>query len=132
MPRTTMRSPPTPGGQPSGKLEAVPQHLCQGRNARGPHRNPDLVDPQVRSGEEGPDRAGVELPAGRHAPSWPEGRTFMPNGRGARPPHAIACAGWTPRLPIALPSATSSRPGSAPGTQATGTPSGPAGTTTAT
>src|SRR5690242_2447200 len=127
-----MRSPPTPGGQPSGKLEAVPQHLCQGRNARGPHRNPDLVDPQVRSGEEGPDRAGVELPAGRHAPIMAGGKDIYAERAWCPPSHAIACAGWTPRLPIVSPSATSSRPGSAPGTQATGTPSGPAGTTTAT
>jgi outer membrane protein assembly factor BamB len=45
---------------------------------------------------------------------------------------AIACAGWTPRLLIASPSGMSSRPGPAPGTRATGTPSVPAGTTTAT
>ena len=34
----------------------------------------DLVDPHVRSGEEGPDRAGVELPAVRHAPMMAGGK----------------------------------------------------------
>ena len=68
-PRTTVSSPPTPG--PGGKLEALPQHLRHGRDVRGPRR---LVHPQVRSGEEGPDRACVELPAGRHAPMMAGGK----------------------------------------------------------
>ena len=34
--------------------------------------------PQVRSGEEGPDRAGVELLAGRHAAIMPGGNDIYP------------------------------------------------------
>ena len=56
---------PTSTVSPAGKLEPLPQQLRHGRHARGP---PRLVNLRARSGEEGPDRAGVELPAVRHAP----------------------------------------------------------------
>jgi hypothetical protein len=54
--------------QSRGKLEALPQQLRHGRDARGPHR---LVDLQAPAGQEGPDRAGVELIADGHAPMMP-------------------------------------------------------------
>jgi len=88
-----------------------------GRSRATPtRRHPHVL---VRGGRPGP--GGVELPC---CPPWPHHcrrEDLLPNERVPAPAHAISCAGWTPPLPIASPSATSSRPGPAPGPPATWT-----------
>jgi hypothetical protein len=57
--------------------------LRHGRHARGPRR---LIDPQARAGQEGPDRAGVELLAVGHAPMMPGRKDIYAERRWCVPP----------------------------------------------